>query len=170
MCYFITMRKVFLIASLLALIAVLSAGIAQARVVDKVVAFVDDYAITLRELDAAVERASTRQRQLTRSDVLEAMIDHYLLLREARRAHLDYDDEDKAISEYLSIKIRSAIRIREDNIREYYNTNLIDYRGRSYDQARDEIEDLMIEKEFQVKLKIQLKELRDWSRIKILGQ
>lgn len=148
----------------------LSAGILQARVVDKVAAFVDDYAITMRELDAAFDKAISRQPQITRAEVLESMISHYLLLREARKAHLEYEDEDKSISEFLSIKIHSTIRIHEDRIREYYNSNLFDYRDRTYDQAREDIENLMIEKEFQVKLKAQLRELRDGSRIRVLEQ
>lgn len=141
---------------------------AEARTIDRIVAFVDDYAITQVELDASYKDAIARQPSLTLSEVLDAVITRYLLLREARRAHIDYEDEDKAIAEFLSIKLRAAIRVNEAHIREFYSENMFDFIGVPYDQARDIIEQKLTDFEFQYRLASLVRELKNSSRIKLM--
>lgn len=143
-------------------------SMSEARLIDRVVAFVDDYAITEKDLDEAYAKAAPSSQ--SRADVLDSIIDRYLLLREARRAHIDYDNEDKAIAEFLNIKVRSAILIPEDRIRAYYDAHTDAFTGRPYEEARDSIEQSMMGDEFVIRLKELTKQLRAASRIRILTQ
>ncbi len=146
------------------------ASVCEARVIDRVAAFVDDYAITERDLDGAYAKAAAADRTVTRAAVLNSIIDRYLLVREARRAHIDYNDDETAVTEFLNIKVRSAILIPEDKMRGYYDAHPDEFAGKSYEDARDAIERTMMEEEFNRRLLELIKQLRASSSIRVLVQ
>lgn len=141
-----------------------------ARTIDSVAAFVDDYAITGKDLDAAYAMAAIANSAISRDEVLDSAIDRYLLLREAHRAHIDFDDEDKEIAEFLNIKIRSAVMVPEDRSRDYYDANREAFNGKPYDQVRDGIEQKLSDEEFERRLGEFIKQLRAASRIRLLAE
>jgi hypothetical protein len=135
--------------------------------IDRVVASVDDRAITLLEFNKDFEEMN-KLHSMTKAEVLEAMINRRLLLREAKKMRFEGATDEAVIKEYLDIKIRSLIFIKEDMIRNFYAENTDKWTGHEYISVRDEIETYLVEKEFNDRLKKHLEELRDKAEINLM--
>jgi len=137
---------------------------------DRVAAFVDDEAITDSELQAQYQETLKITPDITRDEVLNTIINRILILREARKYRIEKPSPDEVIKEYIDLKERAFIRVPETEIEKYYEENSDKFRGKEYDDVRDEIEQYLIEKELNVRLKETLRELRKTAYIKILGK
>jgi hypothetical protein len=79
--------------------------------------------------------------------------------------------DDALLKEYVEIKIRSLVVIKEETVMQYYSENQADFDGRLYAAVRDDIEAYLAERETNRRLKEHLSELREQSDISIrLGQ
>jgi hypothetical protein len=147
---------------LLAPCPVLSAGLQ-----DRVVAFVDNTAITLSDLEAKYAETLKVTPNITTMEVLTTMVNRTLLLREAKRFRLEAPSEEELIKEYIDLKIRAFIRIRDQAITDFYQQHLIDFQGKELDEVRDQIETYLIENELNQRLKSHIDELRGKSCVKV---
>ena len=136
-------------------------------VLDRVVAFVDDEAITLGELKEAYERAKENNGDSTETKVLNGMINRALLLGEARRLRMEAPDEEETIREYIDLKLRVFVKVSEEDVRNYYEENKDRLGGRDFDSLKDMIERLLDEKELNKRLKGHIEDLRTKSYIKV---
>ncbi len=127
---------------------------------DRVVAFVDDQAITMSELDEQYRATVRISPDITIGEVLETMINRLLLLREARKYRIESTSIDQVMNEYIDLKIRAFIRVGEAEIEKYYEVNKADFAGREFEDVRDEIDTYLTEKELNRRLKETLRELR----------
>lgn len=134
---------------------------------DRVVAFVDNEAITLSELDHLYEKSVRQFPEVAKEEVLQSMINRLLLLREAKKYRIEAPTEDEVLREYLDLKIRAFIRINEAEIESFFTQNSERFSGQVYDDVRDEIETLFIERELNERLRKNLAELRSSVYIKI---
>ncbi|MEW6110387.1 MAG: SurA N-terminal domain-containing protein [Nitrospirota bacterium] len=134
---------------------------------DRVVAFVDDQAITLSELKEQYKNTLKFSPDVTINDVLNTIINRKLLLREAKKYRIEAPDEGEIIREYIDLKIKAFIRVSEVEMEEFYNQNIDQFQGKSYENVREEIEDYFTERELNEKLKDILKELRTKAYVKI---
>lgn len=141
---------------------------AVAGVIDGVAAYVDNSAITLRELDEQHGKTVKAGIEIARLDVLNTMINRTLLLNEAYKLRIKGADEAAVIEEYIDIKIRSYIRIGDYDIREFYDNNIERFTGLSFKQARDSIEKYLMEKEVNDGLRNHINALRSSADIRIL--
>lgn len=157
-------RKLIAIASVLSCLV----SAVSAEVIDRVVAFVDNEAITLSELKDMHEKMQTLSRDITLREVLTTMINRALLIREARDLGLEASDEDALIEEYIDLKFRTVIKIRDSEIREAYKENRAEFRDRPYDEVKDSIEAYLLEKEINYRLRRHLEDLKENAFIKIL--
>jgi hypothetical protein len=140
----------------------LSAGIR-----DRVVAFVDNTAITLSELETTYNVTSKVTPDITKEEVLNTMINRILLLREADKLKLEAPSEDELLREYIDLKIKTFIIIKEEELINFYKTHIEEFQGKEFDDVRDDIENYLTEKELNQRLKSHIKELRENACIKI---
>jgi hypothetical protein len=138
-----------------------------ADIKDRVVAFVDDNAITLSELEAKYEETLKVTPAITKEEVLNTMINRLLLLDEARKMRLEAPTEDALLKEYIDLKIRSFIRIKEEEVADFYKKHLNEFQGKELDDVRDDIEKYLTEKEVNELLKAHISELREKSCVRM---
>jgi len=162
-------REIFcsVIFLLSALCSLFSARPCHPAMFDRVVAFVDSEAITLSELEQQYVESRKRLPEVTREEVLESMINRLLLLREAKKYRIEAPTEDDVLKEYIDLKIRAFIRVNESELENFYTQNRGQFNGRTYDDVRDEIETLFIEKELNERLRKSLAGLRGSAYIKV---
>jgi len=134
---------------------------------ERVVAYVDNTAITLTELDKKYAEAVQVTPAITREEVLNTMINRILLIREARKIRLKAEREDELLKEYVDLRIRSFIRIKDDEIRNFYQEHAADFPEKDLDELREDIENYLIEQELNIMLKKHINDLRNNACIKI---
>lgn len=141
----------------------------SAELVDRVIAYVDERAITLREFNDYYKRMSKIGTGIKKVDALNTFINRILLLREAKKMKIVASTEEELLNEYIELKVKAFIRIREEDIRDFYNSNISKFGNESYDSARDRIEEYLIQLELNRLLKRHIDELRTYSYIKVLN-
>lgn len=139
----------------------------SAEIIDRVVAFVDDQAITLSEFREQKQDIIKIAPDITEEEVLNAMINKKLLLRDAKKYRIEAPSDEEIARDYIDLKVRAFIRIRESQTEEFYHQNISEFSGKNYDDVRDEIEEYLTEKEVNRRLKELVKELREKTYIKI---
>jgi hypothetical protein len=139
----------------------------HAGIQDRVVAFVDNTAITLSDLEVKYAETLKASPDSTKKEVLTTMVNRTLLLREAKRFRLEAPSEDELLKEYIDLKIRAFIRIRDQEIADFYQQHLVDFQGKELDEVRDQIETYLIENELNQRLKSHIDELRAKSCVKV---
>jgi hypothetical protein len=132
-----------------------------------VVAYVDDTAITLSEFEDTYNEMREAVKDITQEETINSMINSVLLLHEARKMRLDAPTKEDLVKDYIDIKIRSLIFIRESDIRAFYEKNIDKFKGIDYLQVRDEIESYLFELETNRRLQSHLEQLRANAEIKI---
>jgi hypothetical protein len=134
---------------------------------DRVVAFIDNDAITLSELEEKYQATVTITPDISREEVLNTMVNKLLLLREARKIRLVAPSEDELLKEYIDLKIRAFIRIGEEALKGFYESNISQFEGKEFDEARDGIENYLVEKSVNQRLKSHIDELRGKSCVRM---
>ncbi len=155
------------IYALVILLSLLSLN-AYAYTVDKLVAYIDEIAITSRELDNAHAEWVTQSLKRSRTQTLEALINTTLILREARRLRLIAPDDSSLIHQYLDLKVRALIFVREVEVKGYYDDNIDKFVGITYEEASAEIRRYLTELNYNEKLRQHMQSLRDNAHIRIL--
>jgi Tfp pilus assembly PilM family ATPase len=159
--------SLFPVSAMVILFILSVSSISLAMISDCSVAFVDNTAITLSELDQAYSKAVKVNPGITKEEVLNGMVNRVLLLREAKKMRLQAPNEDAMLKEYIDLKIRPFIRIREENVSDYYEKHIEDFKGKAFDTVRKEIENYLTEAELNHLLKKHIDELGKKSYIKI---
>ncbi|MDI6889607.1 MAG: hypothetical protein QMC83_01510 [Thermodesulfovibrionales bacterium] len=131
------------------------------------VAFVDNTAITLSELEEAYTNSQKITPGITKEEVLNTMVNRILLLREAKKIRLEAPSEDELLKEYIDLKIRPFIKIKEEELVDFYQRHIGDFQGREFEAVREEIENYFAEDELNQLLKMHVNELRKKAYIKI---
>ncbi|OGW38958.1 MAG: hypothetical protein A2Y97_11025 [Nitrospirae bacterium RBG_13_39_12] len=142
-------------------------SVVNAEVRDRVVAFVDNTAITLSDLEDTYNDTLRVSPDTTKEEVLITMINRILLLGEANKLKLEAPSKDDLLREYIELRIKTFIRIKEEELIDFYRNHLGEFQGKEFDDVRDEIENYLTEKELNQRLKSHIKELRENSCIKI---
>jgi len=135
-------------------------GNSHAGISDRVIAFVDDQAITLSELHEQYQSTTKISPDITIGEVLDTMINRILILREARKYRIEAPSLEQVMHEYIDLKIRAFIRVGESDIEKFYLENKANFAGREFEDVRDEIDRYLTEKELNERLKEVLRELR----------
>lgn len=150
-----------------ALYSVLCAPRLHAEVIDRVVAYVDDTAITLSELQKQYAKVKETVSSITEEEVLNSMVNSQLLLKEAKKMRLDAPTKDEILKDYIDIKIKAAIIIKDEEIDKFYNEHWKDFKDRDHAAVREEIEKYLSELETNKQLKKHLEELRSRAEVKV---
>jgi hypothetical protein len=139
----------------------------MAAIKDRVVAFVDNTAITLSEFEEVYSNSLKATPGITKEEVLDAMVNRVLLLREAKRIRLEASSDDELLKEYIDLKLKPFIKIREEEVLDFYHKHIEDFQGKEFDTVREEIENYLAERELNQLLKRHIDELRRKAYIKI---
>jgi hypothetical protein len=154
--------------SILALLLLLFfAAPSGTEVVDKVVAFINDYSITFRELEDSYKRASATKPDISKEEVLHTMINRQILLNEAKRLRFQAEDDDDILKEYIDLKITAFVKVSEDEIQRFYEENREDLGAVEFDAVHDSIEEYLREREINIRIKKHIEELRAKVHIKV---
>ena len=139
----------------------------NAEIRDRVVAYVDNDAITLSELEERYAHTIEIEPDITKEEVLNTMVNRLLLLREAKNIKLEATSEDALIKEYIDLKVKVFIRIKEEEIIDFYNQHKADFQEKGLETVRDEIENVLTEKALNEHLKSHIEELKKKACVKI---
>lgn len=139
----------------------------SATIEDRVVAFVDNTAITLSEFEEEYSKAQKVTPGITKEEVLNAMINRVLLLREAKKIRLSERSDDELLKEYIDLKLRTFVKIKEKDVLDYYEIHSKDFQGKALEDVREEIENYLTEAELNRLLKKHIEELRKKAYIGI---
>jgi len=138
-----------------------------AMIKDCVVAFVDNTAITLSELEEEYARSQKATPDISKEEVLNGMVNRVLLLKEAKKMRLEAPSEDELLKEYIDLKIRVFIKIGEKEISDFYQKHIDNFQGKEFEAVRGEIENYLVEAELNRLLKKHIEELRKKAYVKI---
>ena len=138
-----------------------------AEIIDRVVAFVDDRAITMSELENNYKDTVKLMPDIKKEEVLNTVINRILLLREAKKLRIEAPAKDAIIQEYIELKLKTIIKITEEDLKEFYEKNRNEFGNVEFDDVRDKIENYLIEKEVNQRLEKHIEELRSKAYIKI---
>ncbi|MCS7164465.1 MAG: hypothetical protein NZ845_05660 [Thermodesulfovibrio sp.] len=158
------MRSILVLVMLFNIFVVSSA---LSETIDRVVAYVDSYAITLREFERTASKMKEKFPEIKNQEILDTMINKLLIFKKSKELFIEGKEED-LITNYIDLKIKSDIIIPESKIREYYEENKAKFKNTPYINVRDEIEKYLFEKELNQKLKEHIEELRQTTEIKII--
>lgn len=161
------MKKPFKAFLALALLSVFQTS-AYPEVIDRVVAFIDDGAITLSELEASYAEAVKINPDITKHEVLNTMVNRFFLLREAKRLRIEAPTDEQLLEEYINIRVKAFIKVSETDIRKFYDKKRGDFSGLKFSDVKDRIKTYLQEKEVNQRLKQHIEELKANSYIKIL--
>ncbi len=156
------------IAALAFGVTAVSAAHAGSEVIDRIVASVNNTAITLSELRERHAAMKNTLPSMTEHEVLQSMINAQLLLEKARHMRVEGSSPDELIATYIDLKIRAFIVVREDAIRGYYQDNRDKLGGNDYRLVRDEIEKYLTEQEANRLLQQHIESLRAGADITVL--
>lgn len=166
------MLRIHLLIATLLIAAVLAAGFlcspAQAKVIEKVVAYIGNEAITMSELEAEYSRALEAKPDITEREVLETMINKRLLLREARKLMFEAPDTETLLKEYIDLKVKAFIKVDEAEILKFYEENKQELGNVQLQDVRSRIEQYLIETEVNRRLREHIAALREKSDIRVL--
>lgn len=140
----------------------------EADVLDRVVAFIDNEAITLSEFRKTYSITTASVGNVTSAEVLNTMINRVLLIKEAKKLRLEAPDDETLISDYIDLKIRAFIRISESDIERFYKNNIEQFRGLRLSEVRDKIELYLREREVNSALRRHIETLKEGVYIKIV--
>lgn len=146
----------------------------SALLLEGVAATVEDEVITIRELDEQYSIMKKTFPEITREEVLDTTINRIILLREARSMRLVEErrlypgqDDDRIIDEYIELKIKAGINIKEEEIQNYYEAHKSRFPDMAYHEVAEDIERLITEQKTNELLKEHIKELRKKYYIKV---
>jgi hypothetical protein len=142
-------------------------GQAETELVDRVVAFVDNNAITLSALRETYEKTKKAQPGITMAEVLQTMVNRLLLLNDARRLKFEAKTDEEMMDLYIEMKVKAFVQVKESAMEEYYRQHEQELKDAPYESVRDKIEEVLTEKETNRLLKQHIEELRKKAYVKI---
>jgi hypothetical protein len=160
-------KTICVVAFLIALYSLLITAVGSAAIFDRVVASVEDQAITLSERTAQYERTRTVSPDITMEEVLNTMINRALLLREARKYRIEARSREEIVREFIDLKIRAFIRVSEAETEDFYRKNAARFEGKDFEAVREEIEHYLTELRMNERLKETLAGLRRSANITV---
>jgi parvulin-like peptidyl-prolyl isomerase len=143
---------------------------ASAKILDRVVAIVDDEAVLLSELQDSYSKAMDLGADITQEEILDALINRLLLLKQAKKfiqVNQSVRDDNILIYEYINKRLKTFIHIPFEEIESFYVQNQESFKGKDFYDVRDEIEKYLVEKETNMILIKHIEELKKKAYIRL---
>ena len=171
------MKRLYEIIFLICLIVILfifPARNADAELIERIVAVVNDEVVLLSEFKAFLRQAEESGQKVNEKFIIDGMINDILLLEQARKFSFwrDVGDagpstNDKVIKNYIDKRIKALIYIPFRDIETYYFINIKKYDNRDLYDVKGEIEEYLINKSLEIKIQEHIDELREDAMIRI---
>lgn len=163
-------KKVIALVGLLAAATFWPCHASALRSIDRVVAYIDDDAITMLELQREHKRRAAMSPREPMQQTLDALINTRLMLKAAHQSKLSIGtvDEVAILERYIELKIKASVLVSEAEIKKYYKKNKNRFKGADYNDVRPEIRKYLEEKEFNEALIKHIRELRERAAIRVL--
>lgn len=154
---------------------ILSLGAADAEMLERVVAVVNEEVILLSELKNAVQLRKVQGLEAAEAEVLDEMINRGLLLEQAAKMRIQGDAEsdksltadDIIINGYIERRVKAFIHIPLKDLEDYYNDNAGSYGTKKFYEVKGEIETKLLEDVLKEKLEEHIRDLRKDSYIRV---
>lgn len=146
---------------------------ADAELVERIVATVNDEVILLSEYKAVMLHAKDSGKEVTPEEVIDGMIDKHLLLEQARKFSFVRDaaagpsTTENIIDIYIDKRIRALLYIPFRDIETYYYINYERYDDKELYNVKSEIEEYLLNRMLQIKILEHIDELRENARIRV---
>ncbi len=147
---------------------------ADAELVERIVAVVNDEAILLSEFKTALRLVKESGKEVNEKEIIDGMINEILLLEQARKFSFGRDAVDaelsnpeKVIKNYIDKRIKALIHIPFRDIKAYYFNNLEKYGERDLYDVKGEIEEYLLNRLLEIKIQEHIDKLREDARIRI---
>jgi hypothetical protein len=137
------------------------------KVLDRVVASIDDMAITESEFNRKYAQLLKIDKDIDRLQALNAIVNRELLLKDAQKYRIE-GDEDEVMRQYIDLKFRALIMISDKDSEQYYNDHKDEFKGQAYEDVRNDIIKYLTEQQVNEKLKKQIEKLRRTAIIRIM--
>ncbi len=159
---------------LVLLIIIPSVASGAGKLIDRIVAIVNDDVILLSDLKSEKDRQESAGRTLSDAEILERMIDDMLLFDEARRFRITVPEGDMSheqwkqavIREFVDRRVRALVYISSREIEEYYQARKDRFSAGSPDKYRAEIESVLEKEKMHSRLRKHIETLRMRSYIR----
>ncbi len=161
------MRILNIISGILLSMLIVSAS--GAKIIEKVVAYVEDEAITLTDLCQYWKSIREIQPEITLKDALEAMLNRKMILHRTRQLNLTADSEDELIDLYIRFTIRPKVSVTKQQVRQYYFQHRDKLKGLPIERVQEQIIQILYEKKTNELLKQHLRELSKELSVGING-
>ena len=161
------MRIIVVVLLIIFMLIAAAPQLCSAELIDRVVAYVDDHAITYSEFKDKFGQLKKVLPDMTEEEAVNSMINNLLLLEQAHKMRLEASTDDDLVKEYIEIRIKSRVFIKEEQVAAYYAGHRTEFGGKDYLSVRDEIEKYLSELEINKQLKEHLQDLRQQSNIVI---
>lgn len=142
-------------------------SIGNCEIINRVIAYVDDQVITLKDFMEFKDKITEKFPEITNKEIIELLINRKLLAKKGKELFFEGQEED-IINNYIELKVKSKIIITENQIKDYYENNKKFLGTESYLSLREQIEKYLFEKELNIKLKNFIQDLKAESDIKII--
>ncbi len=159
--------RVILYGVVLLVFTMLMPDNAYCKVIDRVVASIDDMAITESEFNEKYAELVKIDKGIARLQALNAIINKKLLLKDAKKYRIE-GEEDDVIRQYIDLKFRALIRVNDKKSKKYYNDHKDEFEGQEYEDVRNDIIKYLTEYEVNEQLKKQIEKLRSMATIRIM--
>lgn len=140
---------------------------AYPEVIDQVVAYVDDIAITNTELNAKFEKMKEINSNISRKETLDVMINRVLLIKDAKKHRMESKSDDELIEQYIDLKIRSLIKVSDEEVRNYYDQNKANFADKSFNEVSEQIVKYLTEQKVNERLKENIMHLKENSEVTV---
>lgn len=154
------------ILALVTLFNIIFTSICTSEIINKVIAYVDDEAITLKDFIKFKDKITKTLPEITNEEIVEILINRKLLSKKGKELFFE-GDEEAIINNYIEFKVKSKIIITDSQIRDYYEKNKKIIGQESFTSLREQIEKYLFEKELNEKLKKLIQELKNEYDIKV---
>jgi len=151
-----------------------SAENANAELVERIVAVVNDDVILLSEFKEALRRAEDSVKKVNEKEIIDGMVNDLLLLEQARKFSFGKDVDDavlsnpeKVINSYTDKRIKALIHIPFRDIEAYYYNNSEKYGERDIYDVKSEIEEYLLKRTLEIKIQEHIDELKEEAMIRI---
>lgn len=147
---------------------------AEAELIERIVAAVNDNVILLSEFKVAIRQAEEAAEEVKEEEIINEMINNLLLLEEAKKFSFgrygrdaESTEQSWIIKNYIDKRIKALIYVPFRDIEAYYFNNLEKYGERNLYDVKSEIEEYLLNRSLKNKIQEHIDELREEARIRI---
>ncbi len=143
-------------------------GPSEAKIVDRVVAYVDYDAITYLDLTKFIEKMHKKGIEVKPDEAVKTLINRLIFIKEAQRLRLQANTDEALIQKYIDIKIKPFVFVKDEEILDYYKKHIDVFNEKPFEQLREGIRKVLFEKKLNKAIKEHLKKLKKSHEVVII--